>query len=239
MMEYDAHQNGRAIISLLYRRGLRSVDAILAYIYGEPDRRRDFRLLECAVARKYKMLLWDEVPPEFLTKHDLLKVDHGIDCVSPDGLHAIQVKWRRPGVRVPHGEISKFYMNANGNLHAKVLTIVTSEGVKLAKSCAKCIKHSVLSNDEFVATLCEVYLNFARFVALPVPVRVPTCPRVSVPARIYPRSVALRKEVVAASIRKVSYNQYIARSHLGLRHMCIALVLLGFALVLANAIGYA
>lgn len=233
-MEYDSHQNGRAIVSLLLKYGLFDISAICRQI-GDPDRTKHFRLFEYAVARKYSMLLWAEIPAEVRTSRSISKADMGIDCVSPDGTRAVQAKWLRPGACVSHPEISTFYMFNNAWFHATRLTIVTSEKVRLHKLCPKEIAHHILSHEELAAILVDVLIKYGPSAVSSQVLVVAPPPQVSQPVlQQVPQRVPVSRQPITQNlerrrpsgmppqrirepcppriaIQKVTYNSYKAR----------------------------
>lgn len=165
-MEYSADRNGCEIALLLYASGLTSPAAIVRYILGKPDRQRDFRLFEYAVARKYSALRWNELPRAFLEPRGLLKMDMGVDCLTADASHAIQAKWQEPGSRVERPKITSFYTQAAGCIRAKRLTIVTSEAVKLSSHCPDDIEHHFLPHAELARILVDVCKRYMPHLGL-------------------------------------------------------------------------
>jgi hypothetical protein len=144
--------NSQGIIQFMREAALIDEASIRSFIiHFNPDRRRNFKLFEYVVARKFGAILWEKVPRLAKTSRSLVVQDSGVDCVTPDFAHAIQAKWHRATSQVSFTELSTFF--ATGALmKATRLTIVTSEGVSLKVQLPN-LEHVVISNDEYVQIL--------------------------------------------------------------------------------------
>lgn len=151
---YDAELNPYEIIQILDGLDISSEDEIRALV-NKPNRIKYFKLFEYTVAHKFGAITWENIPAPVKKIRRLPIPDKGIDCVTPDLSHAIQVKWYRPGSYVQLTEIATFY--ALGSfMNATRLTVVTSEGVRLSPIQPPGVEHLVISNSELAQMLINI-----------------------------------------------------------------------------------
>jgi len=89
----------------------------------------DATMFEYAWALELEMLLYDDVPPDFV-HHLVCKRDFGTDLISLDGKVAAQVKHYLHH-SVDHCDLAKFFMHARGNLKCEILILCTTPQANL------------------------------------------------------------------------------------------------------------
>jgi len=184
-MQYDKKKNSGEVAPVLQALGLRTEDDILYYISDCPDRKSHYRLFEAAVAHLLKMLQWKDIPKEEKVKRGCRAGDTGVDCISPDFKHAVQVKWFAPGSNIAYNKFGTFRMMGD-ILRASRLTIVTSEDVRLGELCYSTImRHCVLSDSDFANILFKLLRIHQRSApsTLTKPVLSPQSPPADEPAK--------------------------------------------------------